>query len=160
MQSRAVQQFIQNIAPVDPAGPSAGIDAAPQEGDGIRGASTVQGDPLSFNGGRHPTWWRAPKVTLEGGVPNANQATTSAFNDEGHQDVSKSYKAAIARPDALLWRDAMRVEECTLLENEGWETVELPEDQAVTRSHWVFHLLRNAAGKVRHYQACFVLCGY
>lgn len=144
---------------MDPAGHSAGITAAPQEGDGDGGANTEQGYPVSFCLGRHPTRWRAPKVTLEGAVPKANQATANVFNDEGLQDLPKSYEAAMARPDASVWRAAMRADVCTLLENEVWEPVELPEDKAVTNSPWMFELKRHAAGKVTHSQARFVVCG-
>lgn len=115
---------------------------------------------MSFAGGRDPTRGRAPKVIFEGGAPDANQATATAFNDERLQDPPNPYEAAMASSDASLLRDAMRAEVRALLENEAWEALELCEGRAVTKSRWVFDLKQNAAGNVTRYKARFFVCGY
>lgn len=84
----------------------------------------------------------------------------TALNCEALRTVPAPVKEAMARPETLLWREAMQDELRSLAEKDAWELIDLPPGAKLTGSRWVFDLKRDAAGNVVRYKAQLVVPGF
>ena len=80
-----------------------------------------------------------------------------AFNVK---DVPNSYNdAAVKSEESSKWKDAMQEEMNSLVENDAFEVVPLPENQSTIGGRWVFALKTDPAGNTI-YKARYVAKGY
>jgi len=73
---------------------------------------------------------------------------------------SKTRGEALARLYAYLWRTAMDDEYHSLVENNTWLVVTLPQGARKMKGRWVYDYNRDADGKVNRCKARCVGCGY
>lgn len=78
-----------------------------------------------------------------------------AINDE-----PRTYQEAINSNEAQNWKDAMKSEYDSLLQNETWILVEKPENQRVIDNKWVFKLKKNPDDTIERYKARLVCRGF
>ena len=65
----------------------------------------------------------------------------------------RTYKQAMASPDAAQWYKAAE-DEFVYLQSVGtWEVVDLPDGSKAIGCGWVFKLKRNADGSIERYKA-------
>jgi hypothetical protein len=72
----------------------------------------------------------------------------------------RTFKQAMACPDAHRWQEAAVDEVNTLVANGTWEIVNLPPGKKAIGSGWVFKVKRNADGSVERYKGRVVAKGY
>jgi hypothetical protein len=72
----------------------------------------------------------------------------------------KTFKEAMAGPDADKWYEAMVTEMQAHVKNGTWELVELPRGRKAIGSKWVFKIKRAADGSVDRYKAHLVAKGF
>jgi len=113
----------------------------------------------NFGDGRYPERVRRPKRFFDDEPGQASQAVATAFTCEDLRFPRVTVEEAMSRPDAHLWREAMRDELESLLKNNAWEVTDLPQGSKLTGSRWVLDLKRDAAGHVARYKARFVVRG-
>jgi len=71
-----------------------------------------------------------------------------------------TYEAAMARPNAWLWKKAMD-EEMAAHESRGtWDLKDAPPGTHITSSKWAYDYKRNAAGEINRYRAHFCVRGF
>jgi hypothetical protein len=75
-------------------------------------------------------------------------------------DDPKDLKAAMARPDAELWREAIASELESLASKGVYTEVDLPPGRHALPSKWVFEIKRDAYGEIDRYKARFVAKGF
>ena len=75
-------------------------------------------------------------------------------------DEPKSIKEAINGEHSVQWKEAMESEYLSLMQNDTWELVPLPEGQNIVGSKWVLKVKRNADGTVDRFKARLVAQGY
>ena len=71
-----------------------------------------------------------------------------------------TYKEAVESPENEKWKTAMQSEYDSLMKNETWKLVKLPENRDAIGSKWVFKIKRNADGSIDRYKARLVAQGY
>src|SRR6267142_2109264 len=72
------------------------------------------------------------------------------------QNDPKTIQEAKSRSDWPLWKAAMD-KELAMLEKAGtWDTVTHPQSKNIVGSKWVFHIKRNADGRIKQYKAQLV----
>ena len=64
------------------------------------------------------------------------------------------------RPDEAHWRDAMRDEYKSLIENKTWRMADLPKGKKTVKSKWVFKTKRGSEGEIVRYKARLVAKGF
>ncbi|KAG8927105.1 hypothetical protein FRC01_008017 [Tulasnella sp. 417] len=69
-------------------------------------------------------------------------------------------KEALSRPDADAWSEAARAEYESLLKNNTWDLVDLPERRKALKGKWVFKLKHDPDGNPIKYKARFCVKGY
>jgi hypothetical protein len=76
--------------------------------------------------------------------------------------IPKNAKDALSCEDAEEWKEAMKSEITSLIENHTWdpEPVSLPSNRKAVGTRWVFTIKINAEGKVEKYKARLVAQGY
>lgn len=99
-----------------------------------------------------------PEVESDEDFEDANDA--AVLMTIADEDVSPTYKEAMAGPDADHWRAAMEEEKRSLLENGTWELVKCEGEQRVVDSRWVFRKKFDSAGNVCRYKARLVARGF
>ncbi|MCP4490581.1 MAG: DDE-type integrase/transposase/recombinase, partial [Gammaproteobacteria bacterium] len=67
---------------------------------------------------------------------------------------------ALAAPDRKLWEEAAQKEYHSLMENNTWELMKLPEGRKAVDCKWVFKVKHNANGSVDLYKARLVAKGF
>uniref|UniRef100_A0A2A4JV98 Uncharacterized protein n=1 Tax=Heliothis virescens TaxID=7102 RepID=A0A2A4JV98_HELVI len=72
----------------------------------------------------------------------------------------QSVEEALSGPMAKEWKDAMNSEFESLLQNNTWTLVTLPENKRVIPCKWVFKMKTNANGEVVRYKARLVIKGF
>ena len=71
-----------------------------------------------------------------------------------------SVSDALMGSNANEWKEAMDSEYRSLMENEAWELVELPENKKAIGCKWVFKTKFNADGEIERYKSRLVAKGY
>lgn len=72
----------------------------------------------------------------------------------------ESVEEALSGPMAKEWKNAMNSEFESLLQNNTWTLVTLPENKRVIPCKWVFKMKTNASGEVVRYKARLVIKGF
>ena len=75
-------------------------------------------------------------------------------------DEPKSVEEAMNGEHSVQWREAMDSGYASLLENDTWELVPLPEGTNIVGSRWVLRVKRDENGSVDRYKARLVAQGY
>ena len=70
------------------------------------------------------------------------------------------YEQVSGRPDEVQWRQAMKEEVASLLENDTWDLVKLPKDRKAIKNKWVFKTKRNNDGDIVRHKARLVAKRY
>ena len=70
-----------------------------------------------------------------------------------------SYKEAVESPENGKRKTAIQIECDSLMKNETWKFVKLPENRDAIGSKWVFMIKRNAVGSIDRYKAHLVAHG-
>ena len=71
-----------------------------------------------------------------------------------------SLEEARRRSDWLKWDEAIKVELEALRKVRTWGVVERPRGRNVVACKWVFHIKKDAAGRIEHYKARLVAKGF
>ncbi|KAF1323990.1 Integrase catalytic core protein, partial [Globisporangium splendens] len=77
-----------------------------------------------------------------------------------HEDEPKSYKQAMASPEAIHWRLAAESEYSSLIENKTWTLVTLPPNRKALKCRWVWTKKYKGDGKLDRYKARLVIKGF
>ena len=75
-------------------------------------------------------------------------------------DDPKTLQEAIKSSEAEKWKNAMKEEYNSLLENQTWELVQLPEGKKPIDCKWTFKTKRDSIGNIERYKARLVIKGY
>jgi hypothetical protein len=83
-------------------------------------------------------------------------------DDARAHDEPPTYRAAMARPDAPQWREAMRAELASLMKTNTFQFVPVGErlKQRPVSSKWVYKIKRKSDGTVERYKARLVARGF
>ena len=87
-------------------------------------------------------------------------ATMAAMVDAELNEVEPLYEEAHMRSDWPEWRKAIDIELQNLQSAGTWDVVERPSNVNVVDSKWVFHLKKNAEGRVVKWKAHLVARGF
>ena len=71
-----------------------------------------------------------------------------------------TYEEAVESPESEKWKTAMQSEYVSLMKNDTWKLVKLPENRNTIGCKWVFKIKRNADGSIDRYKARLVAQGY
>ena len=71
-----------------------------------------------------------------------------------------TYEEAVESPESEKWKKAMQSEYDSLMKNDTWKLVKLPENRDTIGCKWVFKIERNADGSIDRYKARLVAQGY
>jgi hypothetical protein len=93
-------------------------------------------------------------------MEHAYQAALASAGAAGSPGDSRTFKEAMASPDADKWYEAMVTEMQAHVKNGTWELVELPKGPKAIGSKWVFKIKRAADGSVDCYKARLVAKGF
>jgi hypothetical protein len=85
-----------------------------------------------------------------------------ALSTDTQHDLSEpqSYQQAIQSLQRKEWTSAIDDELNSLVENETWDTVDLPPNRTAIKSKWVFKVKRNSSGEIARFKARLVAKGY
>ena len=110
---------------------------------------------------RYPTRERKPPARLEDYVVNSAEETLidQCFYLSQASSIPTTYQQAISSPRGENWRKAMDEEMASLIENETYDLVELPEDRKIVNSKWVYTIKPGIEGEEKH-KARFVARGF
>ncbi|WOH14828.1 hypothetical protein DCAR_0934351 [Daucus carota subsp. sativus] len=72
----------------------------------------------------------------------------------------KTYKEAVTSPDGPMWKEAIKSEIDSILQNHTWELVDLPPGCKALGSKWVFKKKLKPDGTIEKYKARLVIKGY
>ena len=67
---------------------------------------------------------------------------------------------AISSPDALLWKEAIKIELDSILKNKTWELVDLPSRAKPIGYKWIFKIKYFLDGSIEKYKARLVAKGF
>ena len=76
------------------------------------------------------------------------------------EDEPRTFQEAITCPEAPLWKEAVKNEIDSILQNHTWELVDLPPRCKPLGSKWIFKRKMKADGTVDKYKARLVVKGY
>jgi hypothetical protein len=88
---------------------------------------------------------------------NAEEASSPSTKIFGKQNLT--VKQALSSKDQDLWRSAMDDEYASLMKNNTWEIVQLPDGRAVIKCRWVFDIKPGYEGVPERYKARLVALG-
>ena len=71
-----------------------------------------------------------------------------------------SYFEAISSPDALLWKEIIKIELDSILKNQTWELVDLPSRAKPIGYKWIFKRKYFPIGYIEKYKARLVAKGF
>jgi len=77
-----------------------------------------------------------------------------------NHDEPQTFKEALSRPDGKQWEKAALTEYESILRNQTWEIVDLPQGRKAIGSKWVFKLKLDSEGNIDRYKARIVAKGY
>jgi hypothetical protein len=92
-------------------------------------------------------------------LPPSASVCALAAEDCSYPDDPKSIREAYSRPDADKWKEAVKAQLDSLLENNTWELKPLPPGKRVIIPIWVFTIKRNGSGDIVKYKARCVANG-
>ena len=72
----------------------------------------------------------------------------------------KTYKEAVTSPDGPMWKEAIKNEVDSIMQNHTWELVDLPTGCKPLGSKWVFKKKLKTDGTIDKYKARLVIKGY
>ena len=76
------------------------------------------------------------------------------------ENEPSSYFEAISSPDALLWKDAIKIELDSILKNKTWELVDLPSGAKPIGYKWIFKRKYFPDGSIEKYKVRLVAKGF
>ena len=76
------------------------------------------------------------------------------------ENEPSSYFEAISSPDALLWKEAIKIELDSILKNKTWELVDLPSGEKPIGYKWIFKRKYFPDGSIEKYKARLVAKGF
>jgi len=104
---------------------------------------------------RHPpVWMQSGDFAIE------NQAQVMSVNVNSVGVEPKMVQEALNSPSAELWQEAMKAEYDSLIKNNVFKLVALPEGRYVVDNKWVFKIKCNSDGSVQRYKARLVAKGF
>ena len=75
-------------------------------------------------------------------------------------DEPKNMNEALNGNDAQKWKDATDAEYVSLMKNNTWNLVDLPDGKNLYGCKWLFKVKRNADGSINRYKVRLVAQGY
>ena len=72
----------------------------------------------------------------------------------------QTYSEAIRSTESSLWKDAIKSEIDSIMQNHTWELVDLPPGMKPLSSKWIFKRKMKADGTIEKYKAGLVIKGY
>ena len=90
---------------------------------------------------------------------NEQRVTANSAQTEDIPEPS-TYKEALSSNQAELWKHAMDEEYTSLMTNNTWELVPLPDGCKAIPAKWVYKIKRNADGSVERFKARLVAKGF
>ena len=96
---------------------------------------------------------KAGDILGQVGDGHANHATAL-------RDDPQTYKEAMSRPDADMWKAACAEELLAFAKAELYDGVECPQNRKVVGCKWMFHIKRGAGGSIEWYKARLVAQGF
>ena len=75
-------------------------------------------------------------------------------------DEPKNFDDAMKSDNHLKWKEAMNQEYNSLIENNTWELVPLPEGRSPVGSKWIFKIKTNDNDEPERFKARLVAKGY
>ena len=72
----------------------------------------------------------------------------------------KTLKEAMGSPQSELWKNAMKEEFNSLIDNKTWEYCDLPTGKKAIKSKWCFKIKKDCKGNVERYKARLVVKGF
>eukprot|EP00794_Sanderia_malayensis_P011707 gene11707-biopygen9383 len=85
-----------------------------------------------------------------------NYASIAVSNHDEPRNIAEALQGS----DATLWREALDSEYKSLMKNDTWKLVELPEGKNLVGSKWLFKIKHNADGSISRYKSRLVAQGY
>ncbi|XXG65136.1 hypothetical protein AAC387_Pa05g2916 [Persea americana] len=76
------------------------------------------------------------------------------------EDKPQSFKEAVSSPEAPHWKEAIKSEIESILQNHTWELVDLPQGCKTLGCKWIFKRKMKANGSIEKYKARLVVKGY
>ncbi|KAK8685120.1 hypothetical protein V6N13_041128 [Hibiscus sabdariffa] len=76
------------------------------------------------------------------------------------EDEPQTYNDAIRSPEGTLWKDAIKSEIESIMQNHTWELMDLPPGIKRLSSKWIFKRKMKADGSIDKYKARLVIKGY
>ncbi|KAK8685585.1 hypothetical protein V6N13_041585 [Hibiscus sabdariffa] len=76
------------------------------------------------------------------------------------EDEPQTYNDAIRSSEGTLWKDAIKNEIESIMQNHTWELVDLPPGIKLLSSKWIFKRKMKADGSIDKYKARLVIKGY
>ncbi|XP_074372642.1 putative mitochondrial protein AtMg00820 [Apium graveolens] len=73
---------------------------------------------------------------------------------------SKTYKEAVTSPDGPMWKEAIKNEVNSIMQNHTWELVDFPTGYKPLGSKWVFKEKLKTDGTIDKYKTRLVIKGY
>jgi len=144
-----------------PAPPSTNEEYVDLSGD----LSVVEEEDESDDGEqpvRRSTRERAPSEKLVHRLQAMKVEVAAMVEDARGADEPATYRAAMSRPDAALWTEAMRAEVESLMKTKTFEFVpdgDKPKQRPVS-AKWVYKIKRNSDGTIERYKARLVARGF
>ena len=105
---------------------------------------------------------RAPSEKLIHQAQAMKVEVSEMVEDARANDEPATLAAAMSRPDAALWSEAMRVEVASLMQTSTFEFVpnDTPLRQRPVSAKWVFKIKRKSDGSIERYKARLVARGF
>ena len=105
-----------------------------------------------------PNWMQSGEYVF---IDDATMAETTSHNISGSKETTPTtYNEAIRSDHAAQWQEAIQSEYHSLIKNEAWDLVDLPEGKHVIGSKWVFKVKYSANGEIDRYKARLVAQGF
>ena len=142
----SMQETIEEIVPAN--------SHEDQEHDGERDEESESQEPLLRRSGREIrplTRLSYPRLGI--------QEALLAYCNIAEMSTPQSMKEALTGVDRNKWKEAMDNEMQSLVENQTWELVDLPDGRKPIGVKWVFKIKENSDGNIR-YKARLVAKGY
>ena len=72
----------------------------------------------------------------------------------------QTYKEAVSSTEGSLWKEAIKSEIDSIMQNHTWELVDLPPGNKPLGSKWIFKRKMKADGTIDKYKARLLIKGY
>jgi hypothetical protein len=115
-----------------------------------------RGSTLLESGGMTLASW----VEQEPEIPESLRECALISEEESRAEDPTSYKEAMISRYADQWKEAMKSEYDSLMENGTWKLVPRPKDRYVVGSRWVYVIKKDENGRPIKYKARFVAKGF